>query len=227
MKRDVIPRRRCLAVAAALAFAGSASAHEHWILAEPAYPAAGAPVSVAICSGHAFPKSEILLGAKLLAGTVLAGAQGQPVAFKPEADGSRWVAKATPAGAGVWRAEFALQKPLQDSPIHRSRCLVVAGGKDDPSAYADGKGIEIVPRGAVSGLKPGDVIPLEICIDGKPAAGKITVMPEKGGVSFLSTGRDRPAELKIAAPGWYVLGVSNQGRTFSLTFFVPAAGAAP
>lgn len=215
-----------LAAAAGPMLATAASAHEHWLLAEPAYPAAGAEVRLAVCSGHSFPRSEILLGEKLLAGTVLSGPAGASVPYKPERGDTAWGAVAAPA-AGVWRAEFTLQKPLQDAPLHRSRCLIVAGGQDDPAAYADGKGIEIVPRLAVTVLKPGDVLPLDVRLDGAPATGRITVTPEKGGVSFLSAGKDRPAELKVAASGWYLLGVSHQGRTFSLTFRVRDAGTAP
>lgn len=215
-----------LATAAAQMLSAAASAHDHWLLAEPAYPAAGAEIRLSVCSGHAFPASEILLGEKLLAGTALLGPAGAPVPYKPERGASAWSAVATPA-AGVWRAEFALQKPLQEAPLHRSRCLVVAGGRDDPSAYADGRGIEIVPRCAVSTLKPGDLVPLDLRLDGAPASGRITVTPEKGGVSFLSAAKDRPAELKVGVPGWYLLCVSHQGRTFSLTFRVRDAGAAP
>jgi len=214
-----------LAAAAAI-LSSPAVAHEYWIVAEPAYPAAGAEIRLTLGSGHAFPKSEILLGEKLLAGTSLSGPAGAALAYVPKRGDAAWSAVATPA-AGAWRAEYALQKPLQDAPVHRSRCLVVSGGKDDPAAYADGKGIEIVPRRAVSGLRPGDVVPLDLRLDGAPAAGRITVVAEKGGATFLSAGKDRPAEWKAGAPGWYLFGVSHQGRTFSLSFRVPDAGAAP
>lgn len=220
-------RRINPAVGVALVVSASAMAHEHWMLAEPAAPAAGAAVSVSICSGHAFPKSGILLAERLLDGVALAGPDAVSIAMKPESRHGVWAATVTPPAPGVWRAEFSLRRPQQDEPIHRSRCLVIAGGKDDPAAYAGGQGIEIVPKMAVSALKPGDVLPLEIRIDGAPAAGKITAMPEKGSVSFLSAGKERPAELKIAASGWYLLGVSHQGRTFTLTFAVAQPGVAP
>ncbi len=215
-----------LAAAAGTLLSVPAVAHEHWILAEPAYPQAGAEVRLTLGSGHSFPASEIVLGEKLLVGTAMSGPAGAPVPYEPARGETAWGAVATPT-AGTWRAEYALQKPMQDAPLHRSRCLVVAGGKDDPAAYADGKGIEIVPRRAVSGLKPGDRVPLDLRLDGAPASGRITVAPERGGVSFLSAAKDRPAELKVGSPGWYLLGVSHQGRTFTLTFHVRDAGAAP
>ncbi len=220
-------KRMVPVVAAVWSLSAPVMAHEHWMLAEPAAPAAGAAVNVSICSGHGFPKGEILLAERLLDGVALAGPGGVAVAMRPESRDGAWRATVTPPSTGVWRAEFSLKRPQQDEPIHRSRCLVIAGGKDDAAVYADGRGIEIVPKSAVSALKPGDVLPLEIRIDGAPTAGKITVMPEKGSVAFLSAAKDRPAELKIAAPGWYLLGVSHQGRTFTLTFAVAQSGAAP
>lgn len=220
-------KRIILAVGIVLAVSTPAMSHEHWMLAEPAAPAAGAAVTVSICSGHGFPKNEILLAERLLDGVALAGPGGASIAMRPESRDGAWRATVTPPSAGVWRAEFSLKRPQQDEPIHRSRCLVIAGGKDDAAAYAGGRGIEIVPKAAVSAVKPGDVLPLEIRIDGAPAAGRITVMPEKGSVAFLSAAKDRPAELKIADPGWYLLGVSHQGRTFTLTFAVAQPGVAP
>lgn len=77
-------------------------------------------------------------------------------------------------------------------------------------------------------LKPGDTLPVAIHLDGTPVAGRIAVQPERGAVAFLSTGKDRPAEIRCRAAGAYLLTVARQGKTFALTFSVapPAAGVA-
>lgn len=200
--------------------AGTALAHEHWILLDRD----GDRASVRICSGHAFPASEMQLSERLLTGTVLIDPEGVAAPFQPKAEGLVWQADVTCNRPGVWAAEFALQRPLETAPLHRGRSLLIAGDLDDPARYADGKGLEIVPQGPLSGVKPGDHLPVALHLDGVPLAGRIAVIPVDGSVAYYSTGRNRPAEIPLRAAGAYLLATSHQGRGFSLTFSVPPAG---
>lgn len=213
---------------AALLSATVACAHEHWILVEAGATAAG-PRKVRICSGHSFPASEIRLAERLLTDMEVVGPGGGATAFKPAGQGNSWEADVTFDKPGVWYASFALRKPQEDQPLYRGRCLIVVGGRDDPARYAGGKGLELVPGASLGSLKPGDTLPVSIRMDGAPIEGKISVAPENGAVSFISTGRDRPAQIRIGKAGAYMLAASHKGKTFALTFTVtaPAGTGAP
>lgn len=195
-------------------------AHENWVLVEYLPTASNGLAKVRICSGHSFPKSDILLAERLLSETEVVGPNGQAIPYKPTAQDKTWTADVALDKPGVWIVSFALKRPQESEPIYRGRSLVVMEGQDDPSQYAQKKGLEIVAGTALSGLKPGDTLPVSILLDGTPVEGKIAVTPEKGSVSFLSTGQNRPAQLKIAISGAYLLTVSNKGKTFALTFTV-------
>lgn len=104
--------------------------------------------------------------------------------------------------------------------MFRARGLAVIGDADEPARYATGKGLEIVPKAPLSTLRKGDSLPVDIRLDGKPIEGKIAVTPAQGAVAFYSTGRERPANIKLASGGTYLLAVSHRGRSFALTFTI-------
>ncbi|OGV68420.1 MAG: hypothetical protein A2283_19370 [Lentisphaerae bacterium RIFOXYA12_FULL_48_11] len=195
-------------------------AHEHWVLVD--YPSSdgGNAARVQICSGHSFPKSEILLAERLLADMEASGPDGKTKFFKPTAMDKSWMANISLDNPGVWVVSFALKKPQATEPLYLGRTLVVVGAKDDPSRYACRKGLELVPAMPLSALKTGDILPLSVTMDGAPMEGTIAVTPDKGSACFLSTSKERQAELKIKGPGNYLLTVSSGGKTFSLTFKV-------
>lgn len=206
---------------ACLFCAATAHAHEHWVITDTGANTNGRQ-KVCICSGHSFPQSDILLAERLLADMQIVGPSGEPTPYKPAAQEKTWMADVSFDKPGVWMVSFSLKKPQEDHPVYQGRCLMVMGGQDDPTRYASGKGLEIVPGALLSELKPGGTLPVSILMDGTPVEGKIAVTPEKGAASFLSTGRDRPAQLRIPSAGAYLLTASQKGTTFSLTFSVAA-----
>jgi hypothetical protein len=201
--------------------ASVAGAHEHWILADAGTNGDGR-VTLRICSGHAFPVSEILLAERLLAETVLTDPDGAQIRYKPVAGGAEWSAPVAFDRPGVWAASFALRRPREDEALFRGRCLVVVGGRDDRSRYSSGKGLELVPAAPLSTIKPGDELPVSICVDGAAVEGKVSVTPPGGPAFFLSTAAARPARVKIKAAGVHLLAASRGGRSCSLTFAVAA-----
>lgn len=207
--------------------ATAAAAHEHWVTV--AWRDSGnGRATVRICSGHSFPEGDILLAERLLSDTAITGPGGEATPYKPMAREKTWTADVAFDKPGVWVASFSLKKPQEDAPVYRGRCLTVVGGRDDTARYASKMGLEIVPGAPLSSLKSGDTLPVSILMDGTPVEGKIAVTPERGSASFLSTGKDRPAQLRISSAGAYLLSVSNKGKTSALTFTVteaPAAGA--
>lgn len=215
--------------AALLLWAASAFGHEHWIVTDVSGTAGNGLARIRICSGHNFPQSDLLLAERLLSETVVVGPDGKSVLYKPHPRDKTWTADVAFDKPGVWMVSFALKKPQESDPLFRGRSLLVLGPLDDPSRYAQKKGLEIVPGAALSTLKIGDTLPVSILVDGSPVEGKIAITPEKGSVSFLSTAKDRPAQLKIAAYGACLLTVSHKGRTFALTFTIadPSQGTAP
>jgi hypothetical protein len=215
---------RALGWAGAVALlAAAALGHEHWIVLGE--PGAGGRAEIRIGSGHGFPHSELLLAERLLAGTEIVAPDGKAQAYKPTAEAKTWTAAAFLDKPGVWGASFSLKKPQESAPLYRGRCLRVVGGSDDPARYACGKDLEIVPGAPLSTLKTGDLLPVSIRVDGTQVEGTVAVTPEKGVAALLSTGRNRPAQVRITAAGLYLLTATHKGRTFALTFFVPAAAA--
>lgn len=196
--------------------AHAAMGHEHWIV----MTATDGQAAVCLCSGHGFPSSEIRLAERLLVETVAIDPAGVVRPFTPLAGDTAWTASFPCEKPGVWVASFALKRPQEDEPLYRARCLSVVGGTDDPTRYASGKGLEIVPLAPVSDLVPGSSLPVAIHRDGVPIDGRVAVTPEKGAVSFYSTGKARPAEIKLASGGVHLLTASHKGRTFALTFSV-------
>ncbi len=204
------------AVALCLLVAGAAGAHEHWILIQRK----NGKAVLQIGSGHCFPVSDLRLAERLLTETVILHPSGGTTNFKPVASDTTWMAEWMCDTPGVWSAAFALKKPQDEEPFYRARALLIVGEADDPSRYAIGKGLEIVPQTALSALKPGDTLRVAIHENGAPIEGKITVTPEAGRVAFLSTGQGRPAEVKLPSAGAYLLTTSRRGRTFALTVTV-------
>jgi hypothetical protein len=169
----------------------------------------------------------MLLSGRLLAETVVMDPQGASAPFKPEATNKAWVASCACDRPGVWSAAFELKKPQEEAPLYRGRCLLVVGGADDPSRYAAAKGLEIVPKAPLSVLKPGSLLPVAIHLDGLPIEGKIAVTPANGTIAFFSTGKDRPAEIRLPSAGVYLLTASHRGQTFALTFSVATPAGHP
>ncbi|MCX7591572.1 MAG: DUF4198 domain-containing protein [Kiritimatiellae bacterium] len=194
-----------------------ASAHDHWIR----LVREGDFGRVEIGSGHAFPTSEFLLAKQLITETVAINPQGNTSQLQIEAREKVWTTLFGPLTPGVWSASFALKKPQEDEPLFRGRALLVVGDADDPARYAVGHGLELVPQAPLSKLKAGGTLPVSILVNGVPTEGRIAVMPEKGGVGFFSTGKDRPAVIKLTVGGAYLLSVSHKGKTFALVFSVP------
>ncbi len=207
-----------LAVALLLA-ASFARGHDHWVLVDAAAGEGGVR-GISIGSGHRFPESETLLARRLLADMEIVAPDGRAKPFGPEAHDHAWVASGMFEAPGVWIVSFALRRTPRAEPVHRGRAILVLGKEDDPSRYTKGEGLEIVPLEALSGLSPGDALPLTIMRDGGAIGSTIAVRPENGRSVFITAAADRPALMRVERSGAYLLTVTDRGQTFSLTFRV-------
>lgn len=207
-------------------FSGIAYAHEHWILTDAATDADGT-ITFRIGSGHRFPDSDTLLAERLLVETIVTAPNGKAQPLNTGIHDRFRTGTVRCDQPGTWAFSFALQRPRQTEPLHRGRCILVNGGKDDPVRYTNGTGLEIAPGAALSEMFPGATLPLRILHDGHPIGGAISVTPENGPSFFLSTTSARPAQLPIRQPAAWLLTVTDRGRTFSLTFRTPPAPALP
>lgn len=193
-----------------------AAAHEPWIYIVP--DDRGARIEIG--SGHAFPRSEVLIAERLVAEAVVVNPEGQSLPLRLEARDKVWGASVSPLTPGVWCAFVALKRAQDQESVFYGRALLVVGGQDDPTRYSTGRGLEIVPKTAVSGLQPKGSLPVEIHLDGASVAGTIRLTLERGCGGFFTTERDRPAIIPLKTAGAYLLTTSHKGKTFALMFAI-------
>lgn len=204
---------------------GRVSAHEHWLDIGNFQPAAGEKARILICSGHTFPKSTIILRDRLLHSMEVIRPDGKAVAYQPTAEKTCWAAEFSLESAGAYIITFSLKKPQLKEPLYWAKAILIVGaGEDNENLYTVGKGLEIVPGRKLSELKKGETMPLTVFYNGSPVDASLSILPEAGKIMFLSTSSDRPAVLKIAREGRYLVTASYGGKGCALTFAVPKAG---
>lgn len=192
--------------------------HDHWI--RMGDPDEHGKAEVRIESGHDFPGGEMQLPRRLLKAATLIDPEGKARDLELRSEEGCWKADVFLDRPGVWLARFALQRARDAAPIYTGTHLHVAGQVDDPSRYAVGEGLEIVPLDPVSGLQPGKTLRLELRDNGRAVDGRLTAISEKGRSVTLSTVPGRPAELRIGSAGAWLLTASHAGRGCSLTFVI-------
>jgi len=197
----------------------TASAHEHWVDLETFYPAIGETNRISICSGHSFPKNSILLRKSLLHNLKVFLPDGKATAFKTTSQDKRWITDFVFKTEGVVIVSFSLKKPQIEEPLYRATAIVICGNTDkDKASYSTGKGLEIVPTGKLSQAKKTGTLQLILLSNGKRVSARLTILPEHGKNTILSTTEKRPAELKITKGGRYLVTTSYKGKGCSLTF---------
>lgn len=202
---------------------GDAQAHEHWVDVSDFYPSKGDTVAVHVCSGHYFPKSAIVLKDKVLEGFHLWGPEQEPVDVETVAGEKRRSGVVVIEGEGVHVLEFSLRRPRAPEPSFEAKSLVVVNAeKDHWAGYGLGRGLELIPEKAISGLKVGDQLPIFVALDGKRVGASLEVLVEKGKASFLKSKSDHSAIVRIRKTGRYLVMASVRGRGCSLVFEVRA-----
>lgn len=217
--------KRIIGTAMVLTWAGAAAlAHEHWVDVEDYYPAAGKSVKVHVCSGHAFPESSTVLKERVLRGTRVIAPGGKASDYQASEAGKKRTARIELGEAGVHLVLFELGPPQMKEPMYQAKAIVIAGDGDDEAKYAVGHGLEIVPMDKLSGLSKGGKLSLAVLYNGTRIAARITIEPEQGKSSVLSTTAKRAAEFKVPGEGRYLVTTSHKGKTCSLTFAVGGEG---
>lgn len=225
--------RGFISIAAAIVFASGASspvrAHEHWVDVDAFYPAVGATVTVHVCSGHYFPKSSFVVQRKVLheVSMHMPGQNAMALSTAEREHEKRRAAVFGVESVGVHMVTFCLKRPRAKAPSYEGKVLLVAGGKDGLAAYTVGRGLELVPGRAISGLKPGDELPVTVSLDGVSVSASVTVVPENGRSGFVRVATDRPGIVRIGAAGRYLLTASVKGRGCSLVFRVRRSEGGP
>ncbi|HMO52439.1 MAG TPA: DUF4198 domain-containing protein [Kiritimatiellia bacterium] len=208
-------RRVRVGIFAPLLIASVAAGHDYWIVAEPAFPEPGTPVTLRLCGGHRPPDSEFLIADRMIVRVEATGPYGVE-ALTSQAMSRHHEAIWTPKTSGVYRVGFTLKRPRDEQPIAEARTLVVAGDVDDPSAYASAEGLELVPHVEVSAWRAGAALPLAIFHQGEPVAGEIEMTTPRGKPVFRRSSPGQPALFTSPAPGWHLFTVRHAGRTASL-----------
>ena len=209
---------------ALLAFPAVLFGHEHWITVDDFSPQQGASGRFYICSGHDFPRSQHLLGDRILHRARLVPPRGSdiPLSSLAAADGKLRTGDVRYGTQGVHLLCFELKKPQVDSPLFWAKAIVIVGETDDVSAYTAGKGLEVVPLAALSAARAGGEIPLAVFRDGKRVAATLNIIPEHGKSSILRTSEERPAQLKLKRAGRYLITCSHAGKACSLLISISA-----
>jgi len=202
-------------------FTHVAVAHEHWVDVDAFRPAAGQRVNVSVCSGHYFPKSSFALKDKVLQGVELLALDGKTASVQTTVTEKQRTGTVKLESGGVYILRFTLKRPRAKEPSYEAKTILAAGdGADDAVRYTIGHGLELVPSQALTGLKPGDELPLVLRLDGKRVAGSLEATVEGGKSSFLKAETDRPAVLRLTRAGRYLVTTNVQGRGCSLVFWV-------
>ena len=198
-----------------------ASAHEHWLDCDNYYPAVGARTKLRLCSGHAFPKSDLVLKQHVLYRTIVVKPEGETISYKTIEYDQHRLAEADFDTAGVHIVMFELKKPQMEKPLYYAKSIIVVGGKNDKEQlYSITKGLEIVPGKTLTSLALEDELPLIVLYDGQRVNARISIIPEKGKSTTLTTTSERPAQFKISSSGRHLLTSCYKGKSCSLTFSV-------
>jgi hypothetical protein len=213
-------------VAAAVTFlaAPCAFAHEHWIDVETFYPEVGDSVGVYLCGGHYFPKSEMAVKDNVIDAFGVRCGSDSLVTIPTVREKKRRTGVLAVASAGVHVLTLTLKRPKANDPSFEAKALVVVDPTtDSPERYVLGQGLELAPHASLSGLEPGDELPISLILDGTPIPASLEVVPEKGKTLFLRAETDAPAVIRLRKAGRYLVTAHVGGRGCSLVLQVPGA----
>ncbi|HSG28104.1 MAG TPA: DUF4198 domain-containing protein [Candidatus Krumholzibacterium sp.] len=206
-------------IAALTLATGGAAAHEHWLELSSFYPETGATVKVEVCSGHDYPGSIFAVKDGITGPLTATGPGGTSSSTGTVASGKSRTASVETAQDGVWLMNLELKRPGMEFPAYEIKAILVTGsGPDDPASYALGKGLEIVPLGAISQAVKGEEIGFKVLLDGEPVGSELTVIPEKGRTAWYKTAPGEPASVPMGDRGRYLITTSVSGRGCSLVF---------
>ncbi len=206
------------AVASILFFSAAACSHEHWFDPSDFYPAAGTEVGFGVCSGHHYPESGFAVKDEVLCGVMLALPGGEAVKTAIARGERMHTGSFTPVSDGVHLLTLALKRPGAKDPVFELKAIIVSGGKDDPSVYSTGKGMEIVPGIALSATVAPCEIPFYILLDGQRTEGTLTLFDDKGESAGFKAEKEKPAPVGVTGAGRYLLVAGSGGRECSLVF---------
>ncbi len=203
-----------------LSFAPAARSHEHWFDPGDFYPAAGAATSFRVCSGHHYPESAFAVKDEVLCGVILAAPGGGTSKVPTTRGETSHAGSFTAATEGVHILSLALKRPGAADTSFELKAIIVAGGKDDPSVYSTGKGLEIVPLAPLAAAAAPCEIPCGILLDGERIEGSLTLFDGSGGSVALKADRESPAIAAVSRAGMYLIVAQATGRECSLVFEV-------
>jgi len=204
--------------------ASIALAHEHWIDADRFFPGVGETVNVHLRSGHYFPRSSFAIKDAVLHEIVLRTLAKDTFPIETSLGEREREGTVSVKSDGVHLATFCLKRPRAKEPNYEGKTIIVVGGKDGgPGAYTLGHGLELILGRTVSGLRPGDELPVTVSLDGVPVAASLAVTPENGRRAFVIAETDRPGVIKLQTSGRYLVTASIAGRGCSLVFHVREA----
>jgi hypothetical protein len=222
MKHLLLVVLTATSVAASLALLpADGLAHEHWIDVESFCPDPGETVEVNIASGHYFPKSAHVLKDEVIDGLRVFRSGADPVLLESTVRDDVRRASLAVSKAGVHIIHLTLKRPRAKQPSFEAKAIIIAGASaDDPKKYATGKGLELIPQAALSGLNPDAKLPIVLAMDGEPIGGSLEIVPENGKSAFLSTSAASPAMIPVRTVGKYLVTAHAGGRGCSLVFEV-------
>jgi hypothetical protein len=203
-----------------LSFAPAARSHEHWFDPVDFHPAAGAAIPFRVCGGHHYPESGFAVKDEVLGGVIIAAPGGGTAKVPTTRGETSHAGSFTAATEGVHILSLALRRPGAADPAFELKAIIVAGGKDDPSAYSLGKGLEIVPLVPLSAAAAPCEIPCTILLDGERIEGSLTLFDDGGGSAALKVEKGSPALAMVSRAGRYLLVAQAAGRECSLVFEV-------
>lgn len=205
--------------------ANTVRAHEHWIDVDDFRPATPTNVTINICSGHYFPRSSFALQDKVLQDVELFAADGTTTSVQTTVLGKQRTGSVRLESEGVSLLRFTLKRPRAKAPSYEGKTILVTeNGPDQIARYAVGHGLELLPLQPVTGMRPGDALPLVLLLDRQRVAGSLEASVEGGKSSFLKTEVDKPAMLRLAKPGRYLVTAHAKGRGCSLIFRIAKPG---
>jgi len=203
-----------------LSFAPAARSHEHWFDPGDFYPAAGAAITFLVRSGHHYPESGFAVKDEVIQGVFITVPGSGAEKVETTRGETSHSGSFTAATEGVHILSLALRRPGAADPSFELKAIIVAGGKDDPSLYSTGKGLEIVPLAPLAAAAAPCDIPCAILLDGERIEGSLTLFDGSGGSAALKADRESPAIAAVSREGRYLIVAQAVGRECSLVFEV-------
>lgn len=198
----------------------SGGAHEFWIDASDLRPEPGTEITVHARGGHYFPASALAVADRLIHRFSAATSSGsRDLASLP--DKRERVARLAVSEPVLHRIELVLQRPQLDKPDAWARLLLVpTGAASDPSDYATGEGLEILPMASIESARVDVPLPLRATRDGVPLRARIQVVAAEGGVTWIDAAPEQPAAFTPRKAGRHLAMLTEDGQTASLVFDV-------